>query len=122
MENYKTTRDYRECLQWYTKESFFFRTVNRGLRKLVENISEVGYLRLPFSDVFNSIKEVYQRQEGTPDRQSDILCYRGCRLSADEITLFQENIGGYIQMEGFLSTSVDRGIVEAYINNGFVII
>ena len=78
-------------------------------------------MRLPFSDVYLSLKDLYRQQylrmfEG----RQEITCYRGCQMSEEEIKFFAENTGEYIQMEGFLSTSLWRAVGENFINNTFL--
>ena len=41
-------------------------------------------------------------------------------MSEEEIQFFSENTGEYIQMEGFLSTSLSRDTAERFINNAFL--
>ena len=53
-------RDAKICLCWYTKKSFFYKVINKGLR-ILDNPEESYYLRLPFSDLFFSIKERYEK-------------------------------------------------------------
>ena len=52
---YPLKRDCQETLKWYAKETFFYKLLNKGLRKF-KNPEDLFYLRLPFSDLFVSIK------------------------------------------------------------------
>ena len=62
IKEYPLLRSPKACLNWYTKESFFNKVVNQGLRILTDP-KEVNFLRLPFSDLFFSIKEKYKEQQ-----------------------------------------------------------
>ena len=62
MKNFKVKRDIRNCLEEYTRESFFHRIVNTGLR-ILKHPYELTYLRLPFSHLFWSIKSLYRRHK-----------------------------------------------------------
>ena len=56
-ERYKTQFDASAYLFEYTRQSFFYKTLNRGLKALSDGgIEEMGYLRRPFSDIFYSIR------------------------------------------------------------------
>ena len=74
---YPLERDAIETLKWYTCESFFYRLLNKGLRTL-HHPKECFYLRLPFSDLFCSIREMFHNQENDEFRQKEFVCYRGC--------------------------------------------
>ena len=58
-ETYKLERDPENSFQWYTRESFFYQILNKGLRVL-KSPAQSFYLRLIFSDAFLSIWESYQ--------------------------------------------------------------
>ena len=59
---YPTKRDKKIAFEFYTNESFFYRMLNKALRKF-ERPEQLFYLRLPFSDLFLSIQEEYQLQK-----------------------------------------------------------
>ena len=62
MKNFKVKRSPFSCLREYTRESFFHKVLNVGLRILKES-HELVYLRFPFSHIFWSIKALYQRHK-----------------------------------------------------------
>ena len=57
--------------------------------------------------MFFSILELYSKQKKYKFRKNNFTCYRGCRLDPDEYKELKNNIGGFIQLEGFTSTSTD---------------
>ena len=73
----------------------------------MESPLDLHCLRLPFQDLFFSILELYSKQKKYEFRQNNFTCYRGCRLDPKEYTALKNNIGGFIQLEGFTSTSTD---------------
>ena len=74
----------------------------------MENPEEMFYLRLPFSDLFISIKEEFQRQKNEQFRKQTFECFRGGKYSEEEIEFFKKKKGELIEMQGFLSTSLKR--------------
>ena len=103
----------------YTKNSFFHMLLNKGVRAFSKRgLDELAYTRLPFNDVYLSLKELYHQQYLNIFRQKPVLtCYRGCQMADDEIQFFSANKGKYVQMEGFLSTSLSKGADQMFINN-----
>ena len=57
--------------------------------------------------MFFSILELYSKQKKYQFRKNNFTCYRGCTLHPDEFKAVRENIGGFLQLEGFISTSTD---------------
>ena len=100
------------CLEEYTRESFFHKVLNIGLRILKEP-HELTYLRFGFSHVFWSIKLLYQRQKKSifeskkeKNEKRVIKIYRGTQMSEEEIKVCEGKIGAFIEMEGFLSSTL----------------
>ena len=77
------------------------------------------YLRLPFSDMFGSIQEVYEKNR-KEYRSEERTYYRGCKFSSSEIEYFKNHRNGYIQMEGFLSTSEREEFAETFVENALL--
>ena len=85
-ELYPVVRDPSTCLNWYTKASFFHKVLNKSLRML-DHPKYLAFLRLPFSDLFLSIKEIYQKQkEKLFEKKESFTCYRGCSFRKEEIS------------------------------------
>ena len=61
LDQFKVKR-YISCIEEYTRESFFHKVMNVGLRTF-KTPHELGYLRLPFSHIFWSIKMLYHRHK-----------------------------------------------------------
>lgn len=47
---------------WYTQECFYYKLLNNILRCSF-NPMTVAYVRLPFTDVFKAIRQLYSRQK-----------------------------------------------------------
>ena len=68
--------------------------------------------------MFLQIFDLYTEQKTSEKfRQADFTCYRGCRVSDEELTIFSQNVGGFVQMEGFLSLSLDKDIAVKFAIN-----
>ena len=99
---FKVKRSVPDCLEEYTRESFFHKILNIGLRVL-KKPHELTYLRLPFSHIFWSIKTLYQRykkalveERKERNEKKVIKMYRGFQLSEAEIKQIKHNIGAFI--------------------------
>ena len=66
------------------------------------------YIRLPFLDLFLAVLGLSEKQQEDKFRQKDFTCYRVCAISDEEYEGFEKNRGGFVQMEGFLSTSLSE--------------
>ena len=89
---YPIKRDSHTAFEFYTNESFFYRMLNRALRKF-ERPEHLFYLRLPFSDMFLSIQEEYKLQQKGEFQKKRFECYRGGQISQDELCFFKESKG-----------------------------
>ena len=108
-EHYSAEERSLSCISLYTKESFFYHILNQALRSLKSPFHSY-YVRLPFQDLFKSVYQLYQAQKQEEFRKKDFKCYRGCKLSAEELDFFENSIGGYVQLEGFISASLKEDI------------
>ena len=91
----------------YTRDSFFFNIINQALRRLT-NPADSFSIRQPFQDLFLAVVDLYQKQKGDEFRSNNFECYRACIISDEEFDNFTRNKGGYVEMEGFLSTSLQK--------------
>ena len=91
--------------------------MNKGLR-ILTNIKDMQYLRLPFSDLFFSIKDQYEKQINADFRQKNSFnCYRGGNITEEEVKVLKENVDGYIELEGFMSSSLAFDRMHNFIGN-----
>ena len=123
MDSFKVKRSFDSCLREYTKETFFHRIINIGLRML-STPYELAYLRLPFSHIFWSIRCLYRRHKKAifqkkkkKNEKRTIKLYRGCELAEKEIKEVKSSINEYIEAEGFLSTTLSEDMASAFLGN-----
>jgi tetratricopeptide (TPR) repeat protein len=92
-------RDYSsdKVLWWYTRESFFYKTLNAALR--TQNIHIIFLFRSFISDIHRQLQK-YQSQ-------NVLRVYRSQMMSNDELNTLKQCIGHFISVNSFFSTSTD---------------
>ncbi|CAF1368927.1 unnamed protein product [Adineta steineri] len=86
-----------KALWWYTREAFFYKTLNAALRN--EKIHIIFLFRAFIFDIRHQLQR-YQVQ-------SRIRVYRGQVISSDELENLKKSIGQYISVNSFVSTTTD---------------
>ena len=87
-----------KALWWYTRETFLFRLLNKGLR--TQNIDLLFCFRFFLSDL--------QKQIEDHQCQQRMEIYRAQLMSIEELNELKNSIGEYISINSFFSTSRDR--------------
>jgi tetratricopeptide (TPR) repeat protein len=90
-DNYSSNK----ALWWYTRESFFFRMLNKALR--VQNFDLLFLFRSFIRDIHQQLKH--------DQCERPIQVYRGQLMSNDELNTLKRSIGEYVSVNSFLSTS-----------------
>lgn len=108
ISKFEKTYEKKEALSWYSKESFFYKTLNKALRR--ENIHLIYLLRSYIVDICNQIEI----------NQSYLPCevYRYQLISKDELNHFFGYIGQYISVNSFLSTTMREDVANFYMGMG----
>lgn len=86
-----------KALRWYTKESFFHKTLNTVLR--TENLHMIFLFRSYILDI--------QQQLQSCQSKEFITVYRAQLISKEELNHLKRSIGQFISINSFFSTSVD---------------
>jgi tetratricopeptide (TPR) repeat protein len=102
-QNYSPAR----ALRWYTRQSFLFRVLNKALR--VQNIDVLFLFRFFIHDIQ---QQLMKNQCAQP-----IHLFRAQLMTNDELGLLKRAIGGFITMNTFLSTTIDRQSSIAFLDN-----
>ncbi|CAF4076836.1 unnamed protein product, partial [Adineta steineri] len=87
-----------EVLWWYTKETFFYKTLNAALR--TQNIHLIFLFRAYIYDIYHQLQK-YQSKKF-------VRVYRCQLMSNDEINSLKQNIDQFISINSFFSTTDDR--------------
>jgi tetratricopeptide (TPR) repeat protein len=102
-ENYNSAR----VLRWYTRQSFLFRMINKGLR--VQNIDILFLFRFFIHDIQ---QQLLKNQCTQPTH-----LYRAQLLTNDELKMLKNAIGGFITVNAFFSTTIDRETSLAFLDS-----
>ncbi|CAF3073804.1 unnamed protein product [Rotaria sp. Silwood2] len=94
------------AIWWYTRESCFYRMMNKALR--VQDFDILFTLRFFITDIAKQITNEYQKFIRTSETRNIIRVYRGQIIGNDELKLMKNNIGEFLSMNSFLSTSRNR--------------
>ncbi|CAF3457165.1 unnamed protein product [Rotaria sp. Silwood1] len=98
-KNYKP----ENAVWWYTRESCFYRIVNKALR--VQDFDMLFALRFFITDIAKQIRNEYEEFIHISETRNSIRVYRGQIIGNDELELMKNNIGQFLSMNSFLSTS-----------------
>ncbi|CAF1521100.1 unnamed protein product [Rotaria sordida] len=95
-----------QVLWWYTRQSFFYKTLNAALRK--QDIHLIFLLRAIISDMHRQLKN---NQAKHPLR-----VYRGQMMSSDELQTLKQCLDQFISVNSFVSTSMDKQRALTFLN------
>jgi tetratricopeptide (TPR) repeat protein len=101
-KNYKAEK----AIWWYTRDSCFYRMMNKALR--VQDFDMLFAFRFFITDIAKQLKREYENFIRTNGNRNLIQVYRGQLIGIDELELMQNNIGEFLSMNSFLSTSRNR--------------
>jgi tetratricopeptide (TPR) repeat protein len=96
-----------KALWWYTRDSFFYRTMNAALRK--QDTHTILLYRSFISDIY---RQLQYHQHKHPVR-----VYRSQLMSIDELVELEKYLGQFVSMNSFLSTSDKRPIALFYMGD-----
>ncbi|CAF1225644.1 unnamed protein product [Adineta steineri] len=96
-----------EVLRWYTKETFFYKTLNAALR--TQNIHMIFLFRSFIYDMYCQLQK-YQSKH-------PLQVYRSQLMSNDELNSLKQNIGQFISINSMFSTSKQRTTALFYLSD-----
>ncbi len=102
IEHFRNIYTSNKAIDWYTRESFVYRLVNRAFR--TEDITLWYLFRYYIIDLCTQLEKVHQEQ----NIKTLLTLYRGqARMPTDELENLKSNIGCLVSTNGFFSTSTD---------------
>jgi tetratricopeptide (TPR) repeat protein len=104
----KFEKDYKpdEALRWYTKDTFFYKSLNAALRK--QNIHMIFLFREFISDIQQQLQK-YQSSKA-------LKVYRGQMMTREELDRLKQSVGKLISINSFFSTSTSYTNVFSFLN------
>ena len=109
---FETTYQSNDALQWYTRECFFFEVLNKALR--TQDIDVLYSLRFFLKDMYDQLKIEYDKRSHT----MDLLVFRGQILCSNELETIRENIGQFISLNSFISTTIEEQTAQGFSLSG----
>ena len=104
VEEFRRCYSRDKALWWYTRESFFYRILNKALR--TQNIELLFLLR---SFIFDIGQQLQYHQS-----KSRLRVFRGQLMSRDEMNSLRKHIGQYISIKAFFSSSMDCDVANVF--------
>jgi tetratricopeptide (TPR) repeat protein len=103
IDEFARTYTEKDTIRWYTKQCFIYRLCNKALR--TEDIELLYIFRYYIQDLCKYLSLEYKTFQSKEINQPILTLYRGLKLTKDELTRFQSNVGSLISTNGFLSTT-----------------
>lgn len=105
LESFNVDYDIDSVLEWYTKDSFLYRTLNRAFRS--QNIELLLLLQFYICDLYDALNA---------RRCSEPVCvYRGQLINTAELRSLENSVDKYVSMNSFLSTSRSRDVAYEFL-------
>ena len=98
-----------EVLSWYTRQSFFYKTLNAALR--TQDIHVIFLFRAFIFDIYQKLQRC--------QAYDSLRVYRSQMMSTEELKTLKKYVGQFISMNSFLSTSTDRSIALSFLGNSY---
>lgn len=114
IEEFSNTYSKEHAIRWYTRDSFLYRILNNALR--IQDIDILFKLAFFLSDMYDQLESLYLEQSKSMTLPS--VVYRGQFMTTDEFNKkIKENIGGFLSINSFFSTSADKQVALMFTGN-----
>ena len=116
IEKLKCKYNKKVAIQWYTRECFLYRMVNRALRLMeIDNIINMGFF---IQDLHHQIKYLHTKQFYNRHTSKPFFVYRGQRLSKHNFEQINLAKGNLLSFNTFLSTTTNRNVSITFAQSG----
>ncbi|UJR12605.1 hypothetical protein I4U23_016780 [Adineta vaga] len=108
--------DYKseDAIKWYTRPTFLFSTLNQALRN--SDFDVIFALRFFINDLHKNLVNAHQTFLTLHTPENPVIhVYRGQNISVSDLNFLRQNIGQFVTMQSFLSTSFDRTIAKFFL-------
>ena len=99
------------AIRWYTKDTFFYYTLNRTLGTL-NNLDDIFKFQFIIKDMMSELRRIQMTSSRLAIGCIDV--YRGQSMSYEEINQLQSNIGQLLFNKQFLSTTLDIDVAKMF--------
>ena len=106
IEQFEREYSPEKAIWWYTLDSCFYRMLNKALR--IQDFDVLFAFRFFLTDIAKQIEHAYEKSIRTNGSRTSIVVYRGQVINVEELEMMKNNIGQYLSMNSFLSTSRKR--------------
>ncbi|CAF3962193.1 unnamed protein product [Rotaria sp. Silwood1] len=103
-------------IEWYTRDAFLYRLLNRELK--TRDISITFRFRFVLVDLHNRLSSLHTKYIDSLEKIESLIVYRGKGLTISELNKIKENINGRIAMNSFTSTSLSSATALEFAGNG----
>lgn len=106
LNEFEKTYKSENAIWWYTRESCLYRILNKALR--CQDYDVLFSFRFFITDIAKQIKNEYDKFNRKDSNRDSFKVYRGQIIQNAEIELMKKNIGQYLSMNSFFSTSLNH--------------
>ncbi|CAF0927653.1 unnamed protein product [Adineta steineri] len=102
-----------EAIRWFTRPTFLYNTLNKALRDF--DFEVLFALRFLINDLQRQLAIAHETYLTSYALENPIITvYRGQNISVADLNYLHQNIGQFVAMQSFLSTSFDRAVASFF--------
>ncbi|CAF3870900.1 unnamed protein product [Rotaria sp. Silwood1] len=116
IQEFEETYNTDNVIEWYTRDAFLYRLLNRALR--TRDISIIFRFRFVLVDLHHRLTYLHNKYIQSLDDTKSLTVYRGQGLKIDELNDLKNNINGRIAMNSFISASLSSEVALDFAGNG----
>ncbi|CAF3369842.1 unnamed protein product [Rotaria sp. Silwood2] len=107
IDEFKRTYQANKAINWYTRDSFIYRTVNEALR--TQNAEALYKMRTFIRHLHQQLVSIQAESQ-----ISMLTLYRGLKMKINEFEKIRNNEGGLLSISSFLSTTASKDLAVVY--------
>ncbi|CAF0917635.1 unnamed protein product [Didymodactylos carnosus] len=108
-------RDYNDptlAILWYTRPTFLYTLLNKALRE--QDIDLLYSFRFFIKDLHEQLSVLHPDYIKTLGKTKTLTVYRGLGIFPVEFDKIKNNVGGFLSMTSFLSTSTNKEVAVGF--------
>lgn len=115
LDQFEKTYESDQSIWWYTRDSPLYRILNKALR--FQDYQTLFAFRFFISDIAKQINIQYEKYLRINHKRTPFMVYRGQMIHLNELEILKKNIGEYLSMNSFFSTSLKESIALKFIQS-----